>query len=369
MKKLKVGITGIGRFGEFLLSAYKELKDIKIYAICSRNENKIRKIAKKYNIPHICTDYKKLLKIKEIDIIVIATPPFLHAQMIINALNAKKHVLCEKPLALNLQQAKKIKKAINKNKKLFTIDYILRENELIKKVKKIINEKIFGSVQNFTFENFASDSHLSPTHWFWDKTKSGGIWIEHGVHFFDIFHYLLDQKCKKIISFSIKRNKKIEDQVSAICVYNNGTQGTFLNSFTKPYQIEETSYCLSFDKGDIRIRGWIPVEINIEGLINNKEHKKLKTILKQKGKSTIKEIEKEVRGRGRYYDVSKKIKTTIKLKDKKETIYKESIKKIMLNLVRAIQKKERLNIEFEEAYESLTDAIKAEKNKIYTLTL
>ncbi len=361
-KRLNVGIIGVGRFGKFSLSAYEKLKEIKVLAICSRSEDKLRKLARRYNIPYIFTDYKKLLQLKDIDIVVIATPPFLHAEIAREAINSKKHVLCEKPLALNLKEAEKIKKALRKEKVFFTIDYILRESKIIKKLKKIIDEKIFGNIQSITFINFASDTHLSPKHWFWDKEKSGGIWIEHGVHFFDLFNYLTSQKVKKIFSLSVKRNRKIEDQVSALAIYKNKTPASFFHSFTKPYAIESTLYTISFDKGKVVVKGWIPEEMEFEGLVNKSEERKLKEIIKEDYKKI--KIGKVVRGRGREYLVDKKVKGKIKIKEKRDEAYKKMIEAVMLNLVRAIRKKEKLKFGFEEALESLKIAIAAEKNKL-----
>ena len=62
-----------------------------------------------------------------------------------------------------------------------------RYNPLYEVVNKIVKEKILGNFLHGFFENYASDENLNADHWFWDETKSGGIFIEHGVHFFDMF--------------------------------------------------------------------------------------------------------------------------------------------------------------------------------------
>ena len=62
-----------------------------------------------------------------------------------------------------------------------------RYNPLFSQIKELVDSKLLGDVLHGTFENYASDEGLGPDHWFWDRIKSGGIFVEHGVHFFDMF--------------------------------------------------------------------------------------------------------------------------------------------------------------------------------------
>ncbi|MGC9309659.1 MAG: Gfo/Idh/MocA family protein [Candidatus Nanoarchaeia archaeon] len=343
MKKLGVAIIGMGKFGEFLLDAYKKLKHAEVIALCDK------KPLQGYKRYKIYRDYNKLLKNKNIDLVVIATPPYLHAKMACQAGKAGKHVLVEKPIALTLREAKQVETAC-KNVK-FKIDYILRENQIIKNIKQIIDSNLLGKIQSINFQNYASDSHLHNKHWFWDKKQSGGIWIEHGVHFFDLFSYLTNKKISQANSLSIK-HQGIEDQVSTIAKYD--FPATFLHSFTKPYQIEETSWTISFSKGSIHVKGWIPLHAEIQAIITKQEYAKLKKILPVK-KQSLKNVKKR----------DKEIKSNILAKghinlSNKEKVYKASSKRVMQNLVNNILGKETLDFGFKEAYSSLQQALMAE---------
>jgi len=370
MKKevLKIGIIGAGRFGEFLISSYKDLNEIEVYAICESNKKRAQNLAKKYKIPFYYTNYRELLKKKDIDIVVIVTPPFLHAKLALDSLNAGKNVLCEKPLALSLKEAEKIRRVIKKSKKIFTLDYMFRENKAINLVKEIIDNQVFGKIQNIVFENYARDDNLPENHWFWDKKKSGGIWIEHGVHFFDLFRYLTGQKPIKITSFSVNRNNKIQDQVSALCIYNKGCNAIFLHSFTKAFEIETTKISFCFEKGEVKIKGWIPKEIEFAGLVNNHEYSKLKNVMKNCNILT-ENMEKIVKGRGKSYKINKKIQGNLVLKETKENLYKDSVNKIMINLVNKIKNKGKLKVTFDDALDSLKDAIITNKNNAFNFKL
>ena len=147
----------------------------------------------------------KFLKDETIDLVYIATPPFLHYQQSKMALIAGKHVICEKPAALKTGEAEELAMLAESLQLLYVVNLMQRYNPLYAVVKKIIDEKILGNFLHGFFENYASDENLNKDHWFWDETKSGGIFIEHGVHFFDMFSGWLGEgkvvKCPAITAF------------------------------------------------------------------------------------------------------------------------------------------------------------------------
>jgi predicted dehydrogenase len=88
-----------------------------------------------------------------------------------------------------------------------------------------VNERLLGNFLHGFFENYASDENLYQDHWFWDESKSGGIFIEHGVHFFDMFSGWLGDG-KIVSALQLRRphdNKRIIDRVQATVLYQNGT--------------------------------------------------------------------------------------------------------------------------------------------------
>ncbi len=349
MKEVKIGIVGLGGFGQFVLESYKNLKNANVVAVSDKDKDITKKIATKYKVKAY-NDHKKMLN--EIDLLVIATPPFTHYNLVMDAIKFKKYVLVEKPLAINMEQAKKIKNKIKPGQ--LKIDYILRENPLIKDLKKAIKSNLFGELQSIVFQNHATD--LKKDHWFWQKKKSGGIWIEHGVHFFDLFRYLLEQEPSKFAS-QISKRGKIQDQVFCTCKYNNAA-ATFIHSFSKPREIESTSYTLSFDRATITINGWIPLEMQINAMLTKNQQNQLNKIFSNKLK--FKKINKNILTRGKTCYAESILKQNIKLRGTKQKVYKKSIEKVMQNFVNSILKKEKLDFGFEEAYNSLKDATSAD---------
>ncbi|RLI96451.1 MAG: hypothetical protein DRO99_04420 [Candidatus Aenigmatarchaeota archaeon] len=365
---VRLGIIGVGRFGQFLMSAYTEMDEVEVVGICNRDEGKLKRIARKYGIKRVFTDYRKFLGSDDIDIIVIATPPFMHARIAIDAMKAGKHVMCEKPLAMSMKEAEKIRGALKSSGNLLTVDFVFRKNPLVEALKKIARSRVLGDVQNVSLQNYANDSSLKEDHWFWDKKKSGGIWVEHGVHFFDMVRNITGKGMIKAESFSVRRRDGIEDHVAALCMYDGGMPAVFTHSFTKPYDIETTRFTVSFDKGTAVIKGWIPQELQIDGLVTGKESKALLKALRGSGDISVsaKRFSGSTKGRGLTYRPAEMISCRSVIRDSKEAVYRESVKGVMRELARAVSGKGKMSFGFEDGYDSLKDALLAENNNAFT---
>ena len=99
MAKLKVGVIGCGSIAQHRhIPEYLWNNQVELVALCDINEERATEIAEKYQVQAF-TDYKELLKMEELDAVSVCTPNYLHAPISIDALNAGKHVLCEKPMA------------------------------------------------------------------------------------------------------------------------------------------------------------------------------------------------------------------------------------------------------------------------------
>ncbi len=94
--------------------------------------------------------------------------------------------MCEKPLALSCSQADILVRTASETGRLLTVNHMLRYSPLLEFAKAVVEEQLLGEPRHAFFENYAGDEQLSPMHWFWDRRRSGGIFLEHTVHFFDL---------------------------------------------------------------------------------------------------------------------------------------------------------------------------------------
>lgn len=190
MAKIKVGIIGTGGISAAHIESYLKNPDVELYAFCDINEEQLNKMAKKYNIERKFTDINEMLKLKEIDAVSVCTWNSAHASCTIAALNAGKHVLCEKPMATNADEARLMQKAAQDNGKLLMIGFVRRFGNDCNMLKDFIDSGYFGDIY------YSKATYLrrngNPGGWFGDKSRSaGGPLIDLGVHVIDLVRYLI----------------------------------------------------------------------------------------------------------------------------------------------------------------------------------
>ena len=113
---IRAGVIGLG-MGKNHLHGYSKTSEVKIWAIADLEEERLKSFSQEYSVPHSFKDYRELLKLKELDVVSIALPNFLHCPVTIEALEAGKDVLVEKPMALNSQEAEKMVKVAREEKR------------------------------------------------------------------------------------------------------------------------------------------------------------------------------------------------------------------------------------------------------------
>jgi len=278
-KILNIGIVGAGGFAQFAAQAFLKTKGVNVIAIADINEAAAKEMGSGLNAK-VYVNYEMFLKDSNIDLVYIATPPFLHYLQSKMALLAGKHVICEKPAALHLHEAEELAILATSVEHLYVVNLMQRYNPLFGIVKNIVNEKLLGNFLHGFFENYASDENLGPDHWFWDESKSGGIFIEHGVHFFDMFAGWLG-KGEVVSALQMQRprvEKKIMDRVNATVLYQDGIVN-FYHGFDQPKILDRQEMRLLFDRGEITLYEWVPVKMKLHGLLLKKQLDRLSELL------------------------------------------------------------------------------------------
>ena len=302
-ESLSIGIIGAGNFAAFAANVFITIIGIKIIAVADVNEMAGNKLADELKATYHL-DYMDLLADNSIDLVYIATPPNLHFEMSKNALLAGKHVICEKPAALKTLDVITLQALAKEFQLLYVVNLMQRYNPLYTMVQKIIQQKMMGNFLHGFFENYASDENLYEQHWFWDETKSGGIFIEHGVHFFDMFSgWLGNGKVINAVEQKRKSNNSIiYDRVQATVLYEAGTVN-FYHGFDQPKILDRQEMRLLFERGEITLYEWVPVSMKLHGLFTNEQLKALQDLI---GPCTIVKHPAETSGKkvmGRFTEI------------------------------------------------------------------
>ena len=276
---LNIGVVGTGGFAAFAVKAFLQISGVKIIAVFDINKELAAQMAKD-NQATVYADLETFLENENIDVVYIATPPFLHYQQSRMALLAGKHVICEKPAALKTSDAEDLCSLAVSSNLLYVVNLMQRYNPLYNVVNKIVKGKLLGNFLHGFFENYASDENLDADHWFWDETKSGGIFIEHGVHFFDMFSGWLGEG-KVVNALHLKRpiaNGKIIDRVQSTVLYKDGLVN-FYHGFDQPEILDRQEMRLQFERGEVTLYGWVPVKMKLHGLVQDEQLKFLKELV------------------------------------------------------------------------------------------
>ena len=298
--ELRIGIVGAGAFAAFASKAFLQVPGIKVVAVADTNSKSAQHLAGELSAKAY-SDYESILRDSSIRLVYISTPPFLHYSQSKEALLAGKHVICEKPAALKTAEAEELASLAGSKQLLYVVNLMQRYNPLFSIVRNIVNEKVLGEFLHGFFENYASDENLKQDHWFWDEEKSGGIFIEHAVHFFDLFSGWLG-KGEIIHAAQWQRpgtEREINDRVQSTVNYPLGPV-TFYHGFDQPKILDRQEMRLQFERGDISLFEWVPVKLRLHGLLQKEQLEKLKKMMPdcliiQNGK--LQDENQKVRGR------------------------------------------------------------------------
>ncbi len=277
--ELAIGIVGAGGFAAFSSKAFLKVPGIKVAAVADTNSISAQHLAGELSAKAY-SDYESFLQDSSIELVYISTPPCLHYSQSKAALSAGKHVICEKPAALKTAEAEELASLAASKQLLYVVNLMQRYNPLFSIVRDIVKENVLGEFLHGFFENYACDEQLKQDHWFWDEEKSGGILIEHAVHFFDLFSGWLG-KGEVIHAARWQRpgiNRKIYDRVQATVDYPRGPV-TFYHGFDQPRILDRQEMRLQFERGEISLFEWVPVKLRLHGLLQNEQIEKLKKIL------------------------------------------------------------------------------------------
>lgn len=214
-KKIKIGIIGCGGIanGKHMPSLAK-LDDVEMVAFCDIIEERAEKAKKDFGTPDakVYTDYKELLKDKSIDVVHVCTPNREHSFITVDALEADKHVMCEKPMAKTYEEAKKMLDAAKRTGKKLTIGYQNRQNPETQYLKAACDAGELGEI--YFAKAHAVRRRAVPT---WgvflnEEEQGGGPLIDIGTHALDITLWTMNNyKPKMVVG---KTYRKLADQTN-----------------------------------------------------------------------------------------------------------------------------------------------------------
>ncbi len=206
-KKLKIGIIGLGAIGKVHADSYAaNAADAEIAAVCDVSEAALNEVAAKHNVKNKFSDYRKLLA-SDVDAVSVCTGNTTHMEFSVAAFEAGKHVLLEKPMAMNAKQAEKIVAAAKKSRRTLQIGMVQRQGGEAQMARKYVENGTLGNIYHMRAVLVRRRGIPGLGGWFTTKAQSGGgPLIDIGVHWFDLAMYISGHWDPKSVSAKCYEN-------------------------------------------------------------------------------------------------------------------------------------------------------------------
>lgn len=232
------GIIGAGGFADRrILPILKEARGCQLEAVMVRDKERARKLAEKYGARRYYDSAEELLQDREIDAVYICTPVYLHKEHTIKAAQRGKHVLCEKPLALNVEEGVEMVKTCREKGVKLMVAFMMRFHPAHREARRIIEEGALGKVVLAHIQNFL---WYPPTEGAWrqnPKLGGGGALMDVGSHCIDLLTFLLG-KAKRALGImdNVLFPYPVEDTSVLFLEFERGCRGVVENSFAIPHR-------------------------------------------------------------------------------------------------------------------------------------
>lgn len=232
-KKMRFGIVGCGMIAGVHARAIEHIDGAELFGVADNSLAAANRFAQQHGVKAYA-DYSEMLSDENIDAVCICTPSFLHAEMAIEAMNAGKHVVVEKPMALDADSADEVIKVSDKTGKKLTVIYQLRYEDDIIKVKELVRQGAFGRITlcRLALNYYRSKEYYASSAWKgMIKYEGGGALMNQGIHGVDLMEYIMgDVKSVRGLAKTLVHNIEVEDTAVATVEFENGALGVITAS-------------------------------------------------------------------------------------------------------------------------------------------
>ncbi|MDK2895885.1 MAG: hypothetical protein PWP04_5 [Candidatus Atribacteria bacterium] len=253
-KKVKIGMIGLGRISKTHLKSIAQLKEAELTAVCDVNEGIVKELSLTYGIEGF-TDYRKLIAYPEVEAIMVLTPPETHFEIVNCALEANKHIFCEKPLTSSLKEAYKMKEQVVSREIVFQIGFTERYNEGYRVTRQAISDGLVGIPFIMRSKRDIPGSFVENIDWIKDSNRGGGPLVECLIHDIDLAHWYFESKVVTVTASAYRARFKHFDNVSLLLEFQSGAIANLSSSWSLSDDCQWCAFCeLIGSEGSIEIK-------------------------------------------------------------------------------------------------------------------
>jgi myo-inositol 2-dehydrogenase / D-chiro-inositol 1-dehydrogenase len=234
MERIGIGIIGAGRISRVISAAYAKLGQARLVAVADVVPAAAKKLAHEFDILLTFERYEDLLACPEVDAVLICTPTFLHEEIAVAAAKARKHIFCQKPMALTVEACEAIDGAARASGVVLQAGFMVRFTPPFAEVKEAIISGEIGDLIALRSSVFGWEPSAE---WFYDPLKGGGVLIDTIIHTFDLFRWYAGEVELLFASggsYVLEGAKKYGTPDNIMCSmrFRNGSMGDIFGSWT-----------------------------------------------------------------------------------------------------------------------------------------
>lgn len=221
--KVRVGIVGCGQMGRWHADAYKKNPLVQVVGFVDTDLEKAQKLAQSVN-GKVFKSHREMIQHFKLDGVSICTVPATHRDIAVDFLNAGIHVLCEKPLAISLEQAQEMTREAHRVHKLLLTAFKFRFFEEVLAAKALLEKESLGRILSFRIM-FGGYIDMTGSWYGRKEISGGGIIIDNGPHAIDLVRYLFGDIESATATVGHFQNMEVEDTAQIICVLKDNSKG------------------------------------------------------------------------------------------------------------------------------------------------
>jgi len=241
--QLGVGLRGAGQVSYEHAKAIQNNPRLYLAAVCSRSAESARSLAAAFaSDATIYENYEDMLSDQDVNIVSVCTPNYLHAREAIQSFEAGKHLILEKPVAINSEELAELRAAARKANTKSVVSFVLRWHPMIRNLKALLDQRAIGDIYYAEADYWHGIREtFSSYNWIRQKQFAGGAMISGGCHAADIMRYLTGKEVEEVFAHGFRKRPDFDYDTTIVASikYNDGSVGKLSSSLDGvrfPYQ-------------------------------------------------------------------------------------------------------------------------------------
>jgi predicted dehydrogenase len=258
-----LGVIGLGAFGRFCLEAYVTMPGIRVAAIADPDADALAAGTTLAPQAFAYADPALLLALPEVEVVAICAPPDRHLALVLAAIVAGKHIVCDKPLGVSLAEYDTAVAAAAARGVALGLNLVLRHHCLYRALYGLAQSRVLGAPRRLAVENYADEGRgFGPGHWLWDPARSGGLALASDIHWLDLATRLLGP-AHEVHTWEYTAGEGGGPRRLVTTAHLCGAVASVYHAFDIRPGATGCTVLVAFEEGEARVDGWMPRRLTV----------------------------------------------------------------------------------------------------------